>query len=318
MATQSTYTTVSQLDALSSNTTQNSDLLLVTSGDRSYKMRIDDLKNFMNVQFVLEDWMFENKIITSITNTIHATALHFNALAEVDILKGQIVTMNPYTHADAGDTALPHVVLADNRHGPALGVAKQNIAAGETGAIMSGGIFTYNGYDLSQFNNGQILWLGQNGQFTNVKPESLLTHQACGFVMHNGVGDSAVMLSFQSVEPQGHDVAIAGFEYGLQAKDVESAIAEMFSKCNQELITLNNVQISNNKIVLTNVVDGDIVQGYALIRDTANTNIIDEYTCAVGQFFNTIEFDPADGLNGKFATLTYLAAKPWNYEKPWE
>jgi hypothetical protein len=317
MATQSTYTTVSQLDALSSGTTQNSDLLLVTSGDKSYKMRIDDLKNFMNVQFVLEDWMFENKTITSITNTIHATALHFEAIAEVDILKGQIVTMQPYTHNDAGDSPLPHVILADNRYGPALGVAKQDLQAGESGAFMTGGIFTYVGYDLSQFNNGQILWLGQDGQFTNVKPVSLVTHQACGFVMHNGVGDSAVMLSFQSVEPQGHDVALAGYEYGLQATNVEAAIAEMFSKCNQELVTLDKVQIANNKLTLTNVVDGDVVQGYALIRDSLSTNIIDEYTCTVGQFFNTIEFDTADNLNGKYATVTYLAAKPWNYETPW-
>lgn len=271
----------------------------------------------MNVQFVLEDWMFENKTITSITNTIHATALHFEAIAEIDIQKGQIVTMNPYAHDVAGDSPLPRVVLADNRYGLALGVAKQDLLAGESGAFMSGGIFTYEGFDLSQFNNGEILWLGQDGEFTNVKPASLLTHQACGFVMHNGSGDSAVMLSFQSVEPQGHDVALAGFEYGLQATNVEAAIAEMFSKCNQELVTLDKVQITNNKISLSNVVDGDIVQGYALIRDTDVTNIIDEYTCTVGQFFNTIEFDPADNLNGKYATVTYLAAKLWTHETPW-
>lgn len=318
MATQSIYTTVDQLDLLTSGIAQNTDLLLVTSGDKSYKMRIDDLKNFMNVQFVLEDWMFENKIITSISNTIHATALHFEAIATVDIVKGQIVTMVPYTHDDAGgDSPLPLVGIADNRFGPALGVAKQDIIAGESGAIMSGGIFTYNGYDLSTFNNGEILWLGQDGNFTNVKPESLVTHQACGFVMHNGIGDSAVMLSFQSVEPQGHDVSMAGFEYGLQAKDVESAIAEIFSKCNQELVTINKALISNNKVTLTNVIDGDLVFDSVRIFSSSTGNSYDQYTASIGQFYNTIEFDSADNLNGKYASFTYMAAKPWTHETPW-
>ena len=318
MAIQSTYTTVGQLDTLTSSNTQNSDYLLVTSGAQSYKMRIDDLKNFMNVQFVLEDWMFENKTITSISNTIHATAMHFEAIATVDIQRGQIVTMVPYAHDQAaGDSPLPLVGLADNMLGPALGIAKQNMLAGESGAIMNAGIFRYDGYDLSQYNNGQILWLGNNGEFTGIKPQSLVTHQACGFVLHNGAGDSAAMISFQSVEPQGHDVALAGFEYGLQATNVEAAIAEMFSKCNQEIVTLDRVQIANNKLALTNVVDGDIIQGYAIIRDTLLTNVIDEYTCTVGAQYNTIEFDPTDNLNGKYATVSYLAAKPWTHETPW-
>lgn len=318
MATQSAYTSVSQLAPLTGSTTQNSDLLLITSGDKSYKIRVDDLKNFMNVQFVLEDWMFENKTITSISNTIHATALHFNALAEVDILKGQIITMQPYTHATAGDSPLPRVILADNRYGPALGVAKQDILAGETGAIMSGGIFTYEGFDLSQFNNGEILWLGEDGNFVNVKPVNLVTHQACGFVLHNGAGDSSVMVAFQSVEPQGHDVALAGSEYGLQANDVEFAIAEVFSLCNQELITLDKVQIADNKLTLSNVVDGDIVHGYAIVRDTLSTNVIEEFTCNVGTLYNTIEFDPTDNLNGKYATVTYMSPKPRAWTLPWE
>jgi hypothetical protein len=318
MATQSVYTTVDQLDQLTGTSTQNSDLLLVTSGDKSYKLRIDDLKNFMNVQFVLEDWMFENKTITSISNTIHATALHFEAIATVDILKGQIVTMVPYAHDEAaGDSPLPLVGLADNRFGPALGVAKQDMLAGESGAIMSGGIFTYDGYDLSAFNNGQTLWLGQDGNFTNIKPESLVTHQACGFVLHNGEGDSSVMLAFQSVEPQGHDVALAGFEYGLQATNVEAAIAEMFSKCNQELVTINKALISNNKVTLTNVIDGDLVFDSVRIFSAANGNAYDQYSAAVGQFYNTVEFDSADNLNGKYATFTYMSAKPWTHESPW-
>jgi predicted RecA/RadA family phage recombinase len=245
------YTTVSKLTGLTADTLTTEDSILISSGDRSYKANLEDLKTFLERILEISSLVFENKVIDSITNTIHATALHFEGVAREDLQRGDVVTL--FTPSNGEDDGfLPEVKKASRMNGPALGVVKDEfVPAGSNCAVMGGGIFTSPEFDTSEFEEGSILWLGLDGKFQAEKPGNTDgIHQACGFVLHSNETDGALMLSFQSIEPQGHDVAFAGFEYDLTATDVEHGIAEVFSLCDAELITVDHQIIENNQFMV--------------------------------------------------------------------
>lgn len=347
------YTTISQLPLGTVQTLNSEDYLLVSSGSASYKVDLNTVKDFMASIYNLDDFVIENKDITSISNTIHATSLHYKTLAGVAGLKrGDLVTLLPHDHElmdSLGLPDLPAVQKADNRYAPAIGIVK-SVHEGNDWVLESdtfeketsdqwdvvvvtvAGIFTP--FDTSTMNDGEILWLGEDAQFTTTKPindqseSGFRMQQACGFTLftcpaddpeHNG----AIQVLFANPEQHAHDVFYNGWEYTnekytLQSKDVESAISEVFYKSHQHLVTLDHFEIVDNKIDLSILADGDIVYGSARIWDTDTGTVYEEFTCEVGSLYNTIEFDPVDNLSGKFATLTYIGAIPWTGERPWD
>jgi hypothetical protein len=345
------YTTISQLPAKSVATMVDSDELLISSGDRSYKCDVDTLKNFMASIFNLEDIVFENKDITSISNTIHATSTHKRTLCGVAGLKrGDLVTLQPHDHElqdGLGLPDLPAVQKADNRFAPAIGIVKEIYDGADwvlesdtfekeigeqwdTAVVIMSGLFTP--FNTSMYQDGQILWLGEDGEMTTVKPVSLTPQDAdrmqqpVGFVLFScpahlteqGLHEGALQVLFANPEQHAHDIALHGWDFNLQETDVETAVAEVFSLCSQEIVNTDRILIENDEALLSRAVDGESIFGSARIFDDETSMAYDEYTCQSGQLYDRFVFDSVDSLNGKYAEFSYISPKLRNWTLPWE
>ena len=75
---------------------------------------------------------------------------------------------------------------------------------------------------------------------------------------------------------------------------------------NVELVTTERLQIFNNQILLPFKVHGDIVNDYALIFDDRTTIVVREFTCKISADGFSVEFDPNDNVNGKYAVVSYM------------
>lgn len=301
------YTTISQLEQLSKSSLQNSDYILISSDSKSYKINLEDMKVFMTEQFVLEDWVIENKVIDSITNTIHATALQYKVKAAEDLQRGDVVTMCMYQNETLNEPIVRKCPQAQYPIAPAIGIMYEDLYQGEEGAMITAGIFK--NINTTAWTQGQILYTGVNGQFITQKPPVGYTQQASALVLSVHETDGDILVLFGAPYEQAHDISYNNTISNLNANTVGSALDEIFSLCDQEIVTLDKVLIVNNEIQLSQLAQGDPIYNVALIRDVQNTNVIDEYTFSVGEYFNKFIFDSADNLNGKYATVSYMGIK---------
>lgn len=301
------YTTVSKLQQLSKASLQNSDYLLISSGSKSYKINLEDMKVFMTEQFVLEDWVIENKVIDSITNTIHATAVQYKVKAAEDLERGDIVTMCFFQDENLNEPIVRKCNQTQYPITPAIGIMYENLYQGEEGAMITIGIFK--NINTSQWVRGQELYTGVNGKFTSEKPPVGYIQQKSALVLsvHETEGD--ILVLFGPPEQQAQDISYNNSISGLLSNTVSTALDEIFQKCDQELVTLDRILIENNEIQLTQPIQGNGVFNTALIWEDQNTNIVEEYTYEQGEFYDKFIFDNSDNLNGKYATISYMAIK---------
>ena len=76
-----------------------------------------------------------------------------------------------------------------------------------------------------------------------------------------------------------------------------------------ELITTERIEIVNDSITLPYKAKGTTIISTAYIFDNLVDYVFEEYTCTVAADKITLEFDPLDNLNGKYAIVTFLGVK---------
>lgn len=303
------YISISQLDALNKDTLGNEDYLLISSGTRSHKINVQELKVFMTEQFVLEDWVIENKVIDSITNTIHATAVQYKVKAAENLLRGDVVTLCASAEeALLSEPVVRKCVQANYPIMPAVGIMQQDLATGQEGAMITIGIFK--NIDTSAWPRGTILYTGTHGEFTTTKPPVGFVQQQSAFVLNTHETDGDLMVMFGPPLEQAQDISYNNsLSGGLISQTVSTALDEIFTKCDDELITTSRILIANNEAIVPRAIHGNSVNNAALIYDNTSTNVLTEYTCIPGLSYDKFTFDPVDNLNGKYAKFTYLAIK---------
>lgn len=81
---------------------------------------------------------------------------------------------------------------------------------------------------------------------------------------------------------------------------------------NVELVTTERLLISNNAISLPFKADGDIVNDYALIFNDLTGMDVSEFTCHISDDGWSVQFDPSDNLNGKYAVVSYTMIRGYS------
>ena len=76
-----------------------------------------------------------------------------------------------------------------------------------------------------------------------------------------------------------------------------------------ELITTERLLINNDSVTLPYKAKGTTVLATAYVFDDNVSYVFEEYTCAVATDKVTLEFDPLDNLDGKYAVVTFLGVK---------
>lgn len=73
-----------------------------------------------------------------------------------------------------------------------------------------------------------------------------------------------------------------------------------------KLVTTERLLISNDAISLVFKTAGDIVNNHALIFNDLTGMDVSEFTCHISTDGWSVQFDPSDNLNGKYAVVSYI------------
>jgi len=74
------------------------------------------------------------------------------------------------------------------------------------------------------------------------------------------------------------------------------------------MITETRVQIIGDTLSLSNEAKGGLIMNSAFVYDDQSTEVATEYTCHINTSnYTEVVFDSTDGLNGKYATVSYMS-----------
>jgi predicted RecA/RadA family phage recombinase len=128
-----------------------------------------------------------NKVIDDINNSVGADHIHFKVQASEAITKGNVVKVTGY---NAGENAL-RVGKVSAATDVAVGVAHDNIANGDFGAIINTGVLE--GINTSGFTAGTILYPNTSGGLTSTAPTSG-AYQAIAYVIRVQSNNGAILI----------------------------------------------------------------------------------------------------------------------------
>ena len=290
------YTTIIDLSEKKVADIIGTEYLLVTDPDSSYKVSIDTLNDRLIELSAGTYADLTNKVIDSVTNFVHANAIHFAATAIGDIQKGEPVKLVQSSTVDA-----VYVTLATQNDDTIIGICEDGLIDGQLGEIMVIGILK--GIDVSAFTEGDMIYY-QNGSLTN-SPNTQTKSQVIGYVLDANVA-GRILITNTSSNVVAKNINYDNANGTLVATDVQVALDEL---SNRNVITTNRLVISGNKIELPNKALSTAFNNIAFVYKTAGApNVITEYTCELSSDKMYVLFDSADALNGYECTVTYFAA----------
>ena len=197
----------------------------------------------------------------------------------ITINKGQVV----YQFGAQGDR--PTIKLAvntsDATSAKTLGIAAENIAAGQTGIVISHG--NINGINTSSFAIGDTLYLGASaGSVTNVKPQAPNHMVYVGVVARSNAGSGIIYAKVQNGYEldEIHDVQITSIANNDIIKYNSSAglwqNINLNTAIGQALTTTSNVQFANITSTGNVQIDGNLtVSGTTVTINTTNLAVED-------------------------------------------
>lgn len=290
------YTTINELQEKLIGDLIGSEYLLITDPDTSYKVSIDTLNDRLIELSAGTYAELTNKVIDSVTNFVHANAIHFAATAVGDIPKGTPVKLVTSPIVDA-----VYVTTATSNSDTIIGICEDGLIDGQLGEIMVMGILK--GIDVSAFSEGDILYY-QDGVLTKT-PNTQVKSQVLGYVLDANIA-GRILVTNTSSNVIAKNINYDNINSGLLATDVQSAIDELSDRT---IVTTQRITISNNQIALPTKAQGSIFNGIAYVyKTTGFPNVITEYTCTLNNDGTAVLFDSADLLNGFACTVTYLSA----------
>lgn len=131
-----------------------------------------------------------------------------------------------------------------------------------------------------------------------------------------------------SISSDVHDIVISEIDDKVQEltsminstnEEIESIKADIYEHINTQVetimeaiskiehITTDKIQIIDNKITLLRKCKGMPIFNSSMIYDTLSSEYYTEYSCSSSNNGLYILFNELDGLNGKFAVVSYLA-----------
>ncbi len=290
------YTTIIDLDEKLVADLLGSEYLLITDPDTSYKVSLNTLNDRLIELSAGSYAELTNKVIDSVTNFVHANAIHFVATAVGDIAKGTPVKLVQNDIIDA-----VYVTAATSNDDTIIGLCEDGLIDGQLGEIMVLGIL--GGIDLTGFAEGEVIYY-QYGSFTNA-PNTKVKSQIIGYVLDaNAAG--RILVTNTSSNVIAKNISYDNSNGTLVAADVQTAIDEL---ADRTVIILPRTVITNNQVQLARRAIGSAFNGIAFIYKTSGApHVITEYTCTISNDGLTVLFDNADLLNGFECSITYLAA----------
>lgn len=290
------YTTIIDLDEKLVNDLIGTEYLLITDPDNSYKVSLDTLNDRL-VELSSGTYAeLTNKVIDSVTNFVHANAIHFIATAVGDIPKGAAIKL---VQSDVIDAVF--VTMATSNNDTIIGLCEDGMVDGQIGEVMVMGILK--GVDVSPFTEGDMLYY-QFGVLTNA-PDTKEKSQVIGYVLDaNAAG--RILVTNTSSNVIAKNIGYDNSNGTLNATDVQSAIDEL---ADRTVITTPRLVIMNNEITLPYKAISGIFNGIAFVYKTPNApNVITEYTCVINNDGSKVLFESIDSLNGFECTVVYFAA----------
>ena len=290
------YTTIIDLDEKVASQLIGTEYTLISDPDTSYRVSLNTLNEKLLELSAGTYADLTNKVIDSVTNFVHANAIHFTAIAIGDITKGTPVKLEPNT-----GPGLVYVRAATSNDDVIIGICEDGLADGVLGEIMVMGIL--DGIDVSSFSENDIVYY-QNGAYTN-NPSTISRSQMIGYVLDSNVAGKLLITNTNS------NVIATNVNYDntnstLDATNVQSAIDELDARLP---VLTQKIVITNNEIALPSKANGSIFNGIAYVYKTdGQPNVITEYTCTLSVDKTKVLFDSADLLNGYECTVMYISA----------
>lgn len=290
------YTTIIDLDEKLINDLIGTEYLLITDPDNSYKVSLDTLNDKLIELSSGTYAELTNKVIDSVTNFVHANAIHFVATAVGDIPKGAAIKL---VQSDVIDAVF--VTIATSNNDTIIGICEDGMVDGQIGEVMVMGILK--GVDVSAFTEGDMLYY-QFGVLTNT-PDTKVKSQVIGYVLDaNAAG--RILVTNTSSNVIAKNIGYDNSNGTLNATDVQTAIDEL---ADRTVITTPRLVITNNEITLPYKAISGIFNGIAFVYKTQGApNVITEYTCAINNDGSKVLFESIDSLNGFECTVVYFAA----------
>lgn len=289
------YTTINDLSEKRISDIIGTEYLLVTDPESSFKVSINTLNDRLIELSAGTYADLTNKVIDSVTNFVHANAIHFAATAVGDIAKGQPVKLVQSQTVDA-----VYVTLATQNDDNIIGICEDGLIDGQLGEIMVIGILK--GIDVSSYTEGDMIYY-QNGSLTK-SPDTHVKSQVIGYVLDANVA-GRILITNTSSNVIAKNINYNNANGTLVSTDVQTALDEL---SNRAVITTGRLVIAGNKITLPSKALGEVFNNIAFVYKTAGApNVITEYTCLLDIDNLHVLFDSADSLNGYECTVTYFA-----------
>lgn len=289
-------------DLTAAMSTANDEYLLVSKNLTSYKLNITTLKEILfNLYSSEEDELFQ-KILTSETNIIHANSLQQSLIADEDIKRGDLIKMISVNGVSK--------VVKCNGTSLCNGIAKNDVLKDEHSVFIFSGLFdNFDGehnVDTSMFNVGDILYQDETGHLTNIKPTSSL-EQNIGVVLESDSTFGSIVLNNVFFEHEkSKDIYYDNSFTNATSDNVQNALDEVWDTLQVKIINTNRLLISNDRITLPALPIGEVISGSAKVFDNILTNVYEEYTCNIDSDIRYVEFDSNDGIQGKYAQISYM------------
>jgi hypothetical protein len=290
------YTTINDLQEQLIGELLGSEYLLITDPDTTYKVSLDTLTGKLVELSAGSYAELTNKVIDSVTNFVHANAIHFAATAVGDIPKGTPVKLVESSRVD-----VVLVAPATSNDDTIIGICEAGLIDGQLGEIMVMGILK--GIDVSAYTEGDMLYY-QNGTLTN-NPNTQIKSQAIGYVLDANTA-GRILVTNTAANVIARNVNFDNTGTNITATDVQSAIAEIGIR---KVVTTSKILIVNNEITLPTKAIGGIMNNIAKVYKTQGvSNVFTEYTCIANSDGTKVLFDSADQLSGYPVTVTYFSA----------
>ena len=288
------YTTINELPEQIIDNLTTHEYLLITDATTSYKLSISTLNQLLINTSAGTYQNLTNKVIDSVSNFIHANAIHYMATAVEDIPKGSPVKLVKNTTND-----IIYVAKATLNTDNIIGICEDGLLSGAQGEIMVVGII--DGINTSTWVEQDILFY-QDGVITN-HPNKTYRSQIIGYVLNSGV-NGKILVTSEASNVIASNVSYENTGTNVDATTVQDAITEL---SNRVIRTTYKLDIIDDEALLPRDAIGTVVNGIAWVYRDQDLDVITEYTCSMGGGGTKVVFDPNDNLSGYTCVVSYLS-----------
>jgi len=287
------YSSIEDLDEKYNNDLIGTEVLLLVGENESNKVSLTSLSAKITELGGADYNEFRNRIISDISNIVHANALHFEGVPyAVNINKGDWVKLRPDVE---NDVVYVEKALANE---DIIGVCTLNTLTGTPAAIMTHGILK--GIDTTTFAEGDLLYF-QDGVLTN-SPDFKTKNQLVATVLDSAL-DGRILIDLNNNHAS--TMMYDNSDGNIASNTIQTALDELGAR---QIKKTTRITITGDEITLPELALGGLVNNIASIFETTGApNVITEYSCTLSPDKSRVLFDVGDNLNGFECEVPYIA-----------